>query len=138
MSNIPDKLREQVTLQAKGLCEYCQTAERVVMDLEVDHIIPVSKGGKTDIENLCLCCGPCNGRKKAFLAAFDPETNEEVALFNPRVQNWVEHFQWSEDGTVLIGLTPIGRATIERLGINREKAIRSRRVWVDAGLHPPK
>jgi hypothetical protein len=39
-----------------------------------------------------------------------------VALFNPRHHNWSDHFEWHE--AILVGLTPIGRATIELLGIN--------------------
>ena len=30
---------------------------------EIDHIIPVCKGGKNDIENLTTSCNPCNNRK---------------------------------------------------------------------------
>jgi hypothetical protein len=37
----------------------------------------------------------------------------------------------------MIGLTPIGRATIVRLHMNRDAMIESRRRWAEAGWHPP-
>jgi len=60
-----------------------------------------------------------------------------VALFNPRTQVWADHFRWSADGTYIIGLTPVGRATVEALQLNNEVAIEVRRNWVLAGWHPP-
>lgn len=32
-------------------------------DLSLDHIVPVSRGGKNDYENLQTMCRPCNVRK---------------------------------------------------------------------------
>lgn len=40
MARISEALRQQITERASGLCEYCQTAELIVVTLEVDHIIP--------------------------------------------------------------------------------------------------
>jgi HNH endonuclease len=135
---IPKSLRDLVVKRAKGRCEYCQTAQVIVIEMEIDHIIPVSLGGKTIAANLANTCGSCNGFKLDAVSAVDPETGETVSLFNPRAQVWREHFQWSEDGTQLIGLTPVGRATIERLKINREIAVLARERWVKAGWHPPR
>ena len=39
-----------------------------------------------------------------------------MPLFHPRQHHWSEHFQWQ--GTVVVGLTPIGRATVELLAMN--------------------
>jgi hypothetical protein len=61
-----------------------------------------------------------------------------VRLFNPRRQQWSRHFRWSDDGTVIIGLTACGRATIEALKLNNELAKQARALWRDAGIHPPK
>lgn len=60
-----------------------------------------------------------------------------VSLFHPHRQVWEEHFKWSEDGTELVGLTPIGRATIAALKMNCPQLIRVRRMWVKVGEHPP-
>ncbi|GIK67125.1 MAG: HNH endonuclease [Chloroflexota bacterium] len=138
MSRISKKMRQQVLDRANGLCEYCQTSEELVLTIEIDHIIPIEAGGKNELGNLCVACDSCNSRKLDFQTGVDPETDQEVPLFNPRLQNWSEHFQWNEDGTIMVGLTTTGRATIHRLGCNREAVVRLRRRWVSVGWHPPK
>jgi hypothetical protein len=132
MTAIPLNIRRAVTQRAGGLCEYCQTAKIVVVTVEIDHIYPVAKGGSTTLENLCLVCRTCNSYKRDFIIGFDPETQTEQPLFNPRTQQWHEHFQWSEDKIILIGLTSIGRATIERLQINNDDLVNARRS-MDSG-----
>jgi len=68
----------------------------------------------------------------------DPLFGVEAPLFNPRVEQWSEHFQWSSDGSQITGLTPAGRATVATLRLNNEYVVASRRQWVAAGWHPPK
>ena len=104
--------------------------------MEVDHVTPEAAGGATDLNNLCLSCVGCNGFKPAFQAAIDPVTGEEAPLFNPRSQLWEAHFVWSEDGTKIGGRTPVGRATIVRLRMNRERGVEARQLCVAAGLAP--
>lgn len=137
MPQISDVLRQFIAERAHGLCEYCQTAEIIVVSLEIDHIVPQAAGGITNVDNLCLVCRGCNAFKQDFQEAVDPDTQKVVALFNPRTQLWTEHFRWSEDGVLVIGLTPTGRATIERLRMNRPAVVAARRLWVSAGWHPP-
>ncbi|GAP94508.1 hypothetical protein NIES2104_10190 [Leptolyngbya sp. NIES-2104] len=73
----------------------------------------------------------------------DLESAAIVSLFNPRQQIWMEHFVWSADGTQIIGTTPIGRATCERLDMNDDRyegersIIEARALWIEAGWHPP-
>jgi hypothetical protein len=137
MTSIPDDLRQQVIDRAGGRCEYCQAPLAIVVEMEVDHIRPQSVGGLTEADNLCLACAGCNGFKLAFQEAEDPETGETTSLFNPRAHKWDDHFSWSEDGAIAIGLTPTGRATIARLRMNRERMVAARRLWAQAGWHPP-
>jgi hypothetical protein len=134
---IPDPLREAVFERANGLCEYCQTNQKIVVTMEIDHIMPISAGGETVLENLCLACQGCNRFKRDFQFGFDPETNQEYPLFNPRIQIWTDHFQWNENTTRLVGISTIGRATITRLQINRDAVVMARQIWVQAGWHPP-
>ena len=47
----------------KGLCYWCQVA--IGTDYEVDHVIPVSKGGDDSPANIVIACAPCNRRKGA-------------------------------------------------------------------------
>ncbi|MBK8022917.1 MAG: HNH endonuclease [Chloroflexi bacterium] len=103
----------------------------------IDHIVPSTASGTTMPDNLCLTCVGCNLYKSDFQDGVDPESQELVALFNPRLQPWYAHFNWEPDGTILRGLTPIGRATVARLRINRPEAVQSRQLWVQAGWHPP-
>ena len=138
MTKISATLRRQVSERASGLCEYCQTAEINVIEMEIDHIIPESAGGQTTLDNLCLACISCNGFKGAFELGTDPDTETTVPLFNPRDQQWDQHFEWSSSGTHLLGKTATGRATIDRLNINRPAAVRTRERWVAVGWHPPK
>ena len=48
----------------------------------------------------------------------DPVDGNEVRLFHPRKDNWQNHFAWSDDSSQIIGLTAIGRATINTLKMN--------------------
>lgn len=137
MARISDNLRQQVIERARERCEYCQTQQIIVVAMEIDHIIPESAGGETNLDNLCLTCVGCNGFKLDFQIGIDPDTKKESSLFNPRTQNWHEHFKWNDDGLKIIGLTATGRATVVRLRMNRDAVVNSRRRWVEAGWHPP-
>jgi hypothetical protein len=48
-----------------------------------------------------------------------------------------DHFAWSDDLTLIIGLTPTGRATVVRLQLNRSGVVSLRSLLHSAGLHPP-
>jgi HNH endonuclease len=107
------------------------------MPLEYEHLYPEARGGVTVRENLWLACTRCNDFKGDRTDAVDPQTGETVPLFNPRTQSWTEHFSWSLDGTLIIGLTQIGRATVVALRLNNEFIVVARRFWVEAGWWPP-
>lgn len=138
-SYISVKLDKQIRERAKNRCAYCLSPQHLVMGkLEIEHIHPVSKGGGNEEENLTLSCRICNGHKGDKTTAVDPETEEVMPLFNPNTQNWFEHFKWSEDGVQVIGLTPVGRATVQALHLDIDKeAINVRERWVSVGWHPP-
>ena len=106
--------------------------------MQIDHIIPEAAGGSSELDNLWLACAMCNYYKGAQAQAIDPISNQQTPLFNPRTQRWAEHFAWSEDGAEVIGLTPVGRATVMALKMNQPHVIRARRRWISVGWHPPK
>jgi 5-methylcytosine-specific restriction endonuclease McrA len=138
MTRIPDDIRAQVRQRAGDRCEYCLSQQDYVMGrLQIDHIQPVAKGGTDSADNLCLACELCNQYKWTQTKAHDPETDEVLPLFNPRQQEWAEHFGWSEDSTEIFGRTACGRATVEALRLNNVLAVLVRRNWVRAGWHPP-
>jgi len=70
------------------------------------------------------------------LTGIDPVTNALVRLFNPRTCSWSEHFQWV--CAELLGLTPVGRATIQVLSINDPEAIAVRQALSTEGVFPPR
>lgn len=44
-------------------CHYCR-AVAPGTDMQVDHVVPMSKGGDHDVSNLVVCCSKCNKSKK--------------------------------------------------------------------------
>ena len=136
--SIPKAVEEQVRLEAENRCGYCHTQQSLLpAPLEVEHITPRAKGGTDDQENLWLACRLCNVYKSDQVAAIDPQTNERVSLFDPRRQTWTQHFQWSTDGRLILGLSDCGRATVAALNLNNAYAVTARGNWVRAGWHPP-
>lgn len=137
-SHISANLRQQVAEQSRDMCCYCQSQQRLIgINLTVEHIIPESLGGTTTLDNLCLACWDCNLIKGSRIAAIDPTTSTKVRFFNPNKQKWNEHFRWHNNGIHIIGITPIGQATVVALKLNRPVLLHSRSFWIEAGWHPP-
>jgi HNH endonuclease len=139
---IPKSLFQTVRQRAQFRCEYCHYPELLSSaPLSIDHLQPQSLGGGNSLDNLALACRRCNEIRYNFTTGIDPITQTEIPLFNPRQQQWSEHFIWSADALRLIGVTAIGRATCNRLDLNddrREEPFiqNARRQWLAAGLHP--
>lgn len=129
-----EKVR-RVHQRANFRCEYCQTSQHATgQAMHVGHIIP---DGGDGLSNLCLACPTCNLSKARATSALDPETEDEVALFNPHQQKWSDHFEWRDDGRVVSVKTSMGRATVSRLKMNQLRVLESRNIWILAGIHPP-
>lgn len=137
-SYIPKKVRQRVRAAARNRCGYCLCAQQYVyITLTLEHIIPTALGGSDDESNLWLSCGRCNRGKGIQVAGYDLITGQLVPLFNPRTQVWKDHFCWDSTGIQIIGLTAIGRVTVEALKLNAPEALVVRRNWVNVGWHPP-
>lgn len=137
-SKISDIIQDQVRRRAFHLCEYCHASEKwQYVRFTVDHVIPLDLDGSDDLNNLALACFHCNRRKWNHITGIDPESDQEVALFNPRCDQWSEHFVWSMDGLYIVGLTPTGRATIATLELNRERVFNIRAADKEVDRHPP-
>lgn len=136
---IPANVDRRVRAAANNRCGYCLSPQHLVMArLEIEHIIPLAKGGTDEESNLWLACPICNSHKSDKLTAPDPQTTTTVPLFNPRTDSWWEHFEWAEDGLRIIGRTPVGRATVIALHLSDDPdALAVRSYWVLAGWHPP-
>ncbi len=132
------QLKQAVRLRSKNCCEYCHSQEKfATQSFSIEHIYPLSKGGQTTLDNLALACQGCNNHKYNKTQGTDPVSGKIVSLYHPREQNWQEHFSWSNDYTLIIGLTPIGRVTVEVLRLNREGLVNLRRILYAMGEHPP-
>jgi hypothetical protein len=124
MNYISQELRKKIHQDAGKRCGYCLGRQEIVLGiLEIDHIIPIAEGGTNDEDNLWLACRACNLAKSKQTFAYDPQSGRRVRLFNPRSQNWWEHFCWSESGIEIIGKTPVGRATVVALNLNNTIAL---------------
>ena len=60
---VPDSMRAAVLVRDGARCRKCRRA----INLEMDHIVPVSKGGKTEESNLQILCRRCNRAKSRKL-----------------------------------------------------------------------
>ncbi len=137
-SHIPFQLKQAVIERAHGCCEYCRSqAKFATQSFSVEHIIPRHNGGKDTPANLALSCQGCNNHKYTKIEDYDPVTGELTPLYHPRRQRWSEHFVWSEDYSLVIGITPTGRATIQALQLNREGVVNLRQALYAIGKHPP-
>jgi 5-methylcytosine-specific restriction endonuclease McrA len=124
--------RKQVRGRAGDRCEYCHLPQACsTLPHEIDHIRARKHRGPTTLQNTCWACAYCNNGKGSNAAGYDPQTDELVPLFNPRADRWDDHFAWK--GPVLVGKSPIGRATIDVLRINNPGRVEHRRLLVAAG-----
>jgi hypothetical protein len=101
----------------------------------VEHVIPRSRGGATVLDNLAWACPGCNLGKSDRVEASDPQTGRAAPLFHPRTERWEDHFRWA--GHEIVALTPVGRATLSALDLNRPRRRLIRRAEELFGLFPP-
>jgi hypothetical protein len=126
-----------VANRANHRCEYCHAPELVFnFPFEVEHIVPMYRGGADAEFNLALACRSCNLRKGTRISAVDAESKTEVPLFHPRQDTWNEHFRVDIEVGTVIGITAIGRATIVCLEMNSQPQIIARQLWIRLGLFP--
>lgn len=136
--NVLVAAERRVRERANGKCEYCRSpADAASAPFSTEHIRPVALEGTNDEENLAFSCLFCNLSKGARVAATDPATGLEIALFNPRTQTWSGHFSWSRNGLSIVALTPTGRATLDSLNLNRSELRNLRALLKLAKKHPP-
>jgi hypothetical protein len=122
-----EALRQFVRERANHRCEYCRLLQEVgaVFRFHIEHIRPRQHGGTDDEENLALACPNCNWTKGPNLSAVDPLENSIVPLFNPRKDSWHEHFELQD--LHIVGVTTVGRATVQLLRLNTQDRVDVRR-----------
>lgn len=128
-----ETLRQLVRDRAGNRCEYCGLpADFTDAPFQVDHIIAEKHHGPTNAANLSWSCLYCNSFKGPNIAGWSEEEQAVVRLFHPRQDEWYEHFAW--DGPRLLGLTSVGRVTIDVLNINEPEAVEFRRLLLELGI----
>ena len=136
MTDIAASLHAEVVLRAGQRCEYCQLSQLgQEATFHIEHVVPRVAGGPTIVDNLALACVSCSLRKWAHQTAVDPDTGNEVPLFNPRTQVWSEHFRW--DNERVVPMSPTGRATLTALAMNRPLMVVIRQEEAERGRHLP-
>lgn len=95
--------RSNIYLRDNGKCQYCGTPV-AGKHATLDHVQPVSKGGKTTWENCTTACGPCNSSKsdstniKPKIKPYKPDYYELISKrkkedFNVRFKEWLQFIQ---------------------------------------------
>ncbi len=123
--------------RANHRCEYCRAPEIVFnFPFEVEHITPTYRGGTEQLINLALACRACNLRKGTKISAIDTESNIEAPLFNPRQNNWDEHFQIKKRIGSYYKNDFYRKVTIAVLTMNAASQVTARQLWIRLGLFP--
>lgn len=81
------KIREEVFASHPNECAYCKSVDR----LQVDHIVPVSRGGNSTLDNLQILCANCNVLKRDKIV--DNESSKaqgRVVLASSMIQDCVK------------------------------------------------
>jgi HNH endonuclease len=129
-------IEQYVEARAVGRCEYYRLHQSLQgATFHVEHVIPRSRGGHSQLDNLAWACPSCNLHKANCIDAVDPDTGNKVPLFNPRLDHWDEHFRW--DGYRFVGQTPIGEATVAALQFNHPRRLQIRQAEKLFDLFPP-
>ncbi|HEX9939134.1 MAG TPA: HNH endonuclease signature motif containing protein [Longimicrobium sp.] len=84
---------------------------------EVDHILSLKHGGRSDLRNFAFACFDCNRFKGTDVGSIVPGSAAFTRLYNPRMDVWPEHFRL-DLGVFIIGITGIGAATARVLDLN--------------------
>ncbi|MCB0208301.1 MAG: HNH endonuclease [Anaerolineae bacterium] len=133
--SISTALRQLVFDRANGRCEYCLLAQKVSAHKhEADHIIPRQHDGETTADNLALACTRCNRYKGYNVGSYDPESGELFPFYNPRRQQWADHFKLEE--ATITPLTPEGRVTAKMLHLNDANRVEERQRLMAVDLYP--
>lgn len=137
MTKIPEPVRRFVIRRAGNCCEYCLVSqEDSSFPHEVDHAIAQKHRGQTIEANLCYSCMVCNRHKGSDIASIDEESGHIVALFNPRLDRWADHFRL--EGAKIVPLTPVGRVTEFLLQFNVSERLMGRAILHQVGRYPCK
>ena len=132
---ISDELKQMVAKRAGYRCEYCRLPERdSLLKFHVEHIRSSKHSGTDNFENLAYSCPDYNYYKGTDLGTYLDENEVFTRFYNPRKDEWFEHFKVVEG--VLYPKTDEGEATIRIFQINKPDRIDIRQLLVEDELYP--
>ena len=120
-------MRRRGTLSGSELATvaYCRLhQEHSGLRHHVEHITARVHGGSDDDDNLALACQRCNLHKGTNPTGVDPQTGKLAPIFHPRRDRWSDHFTF--EGVRVIGVSVIGRATVQVLNMNDARRLELR------------
>ena len=132
---ISSALRALVSKRAQFRCEYCLLHEDdSYSPHQIDHILSRKHGGTSIESNLAYCCLRCNLWKGTDLGSLSARTGQIARFFNPRKDQWADHFRL--DGSIIVPLTDEGEVTAKVLRLNLDKRVAERRLLIGTGRYP--
>ena len=124
------EVREYLLEKWRRTCAYCH-AENV--SLEVEHIVPKSRGGSDRLSNLCIACHPCNQRKNSQTAAeFGFPLVQAQAKVHMKDAAAVNSTRWALYRRLCETGLPVEVGTGGRTKWNRTRLGLPKAHWVDA------
>lgn len=77
---INNKLKSLVMIRDNSTCQMCgKNVKDDRIRVHIDHIVPFSWGGKTELDNLQVLCSNCNEGKKNFVESENPELMSKIS-----------------------------------------------------------
>ena len=134
-----DVYRQLVVARAGGMCEYCRLIEAATgVTFHVEHVVPRSQGGKTNLANLALSCPGCNLAKAERTTGIDEQGNS-LPLFDPRAYQpwllgWHLHFILDRRTGLILPRSSISEVTIRTLDVNSPRRLFARKLQIRSGL----
>lgn len=120
-------LRFAILARDKFSCTYCGRKAPDV-ELQIDHIVPIAKGGKTVRTNLTTACKECNSGKRTRILLFDaPVIKEEINEIEYKKQKTTQLFDIFDESTKIIRVVRyektinILKNCIKEYGFNKTK-----------------
>lgn len=132
---ISSDLRGKIAARAHYRCEYCRIPRQdSLIDFHVDHIISIKHGGKTQIDNLAYACSDCNYYKGSDLGTYLTENENFTRFFNPRIDDWSDHFKVIEGA--IQHKTEIAEVTIRIFQMNLPERVDFRKELMMDNSYP--
>lgn len=120
-------LRFKILARDHFACQYCGRKAPDV-ELQIDHIVPIAKGGKTESKNLVAACKKCNEGKNSRMLLWDaPVLKEAEELEKYRKKRTTQLFEIFDEETKVIRIKRNEAAVnllkncIKKYGFNKTK-----------------